>query len=454
MRFKSLKTFIFNMIEPTKQIKWYAWIYHILMTLVVIGSSAIVVVDLALPADSAVHTLLQTIEKYAVIIFGVEYLLKMFISELLFPGEGRWKSLFSYITSFDSFIDIICIASIFLNEIPTQFALIRMVKLIKLVRLVKLFDLTKMKETEEKGHKFKYRIYEIISKDREGDILSKIYDVLSVVLIILSVALLVMDTFTLPNVNADTIYHQVLYISEISITICFIIDYVLRVWTAEFEYPNVSPDKAKMKYIFSFLAIVDLLSIFAVFLVGIPRSAGVIKIFKLLRIVRVLKFSRYFKGIHDFGVAIKEKAKQIIVSIIILCLMVILFSILLYGFESGYEDTYFVHGFSGIQYCFVMLSGIGQTEIVVQSTGGQIMVSLMVISGGCIVGVPLAIISGEFTKLVKHLGDEKDDEFMPFEKVIKNLTPEEKEEILCKYLPKVKDRLNPVDEIGSTGEID
>lgn len=450
MRLKGLKTFIYNMIEPTKQLKWYAWIYHILMAIVVLGSSAIVIVDLSLPVDSSIHAILQTIEKYAVIVFVVEYLLKMFISELLFPGEGRWKSIFSYIISFDSFIDIICILSIFLNEIPTQFALIRMVKLIKLVRLVKLIDLTRMSEREEKGRSFKHRIYEIISKDKEGDILSKIYDILSVVLIILSVALLVMDTFTLPNADANTIYHKVLYITEISITCCFILDYVLRVWTAEFEYPNVNPDKAKMKYIFSFLAMVDLLSIFAVLLVDIPKSAGILKIFKLLRIVRVLKFSRYFKGIHDFGVAIKEKGKQILISIVILCGLVVLFSVLLYGFESGHEGTYFTNGFSGIMYCFIMLSGV-DSDIVIQTMWGQVMVALMVICGGCIVGVPLGIISGEFTKLVKHLGDDK-EEISPYEKVINNLTDEEKEEIICKYLPKVRDRL--IEEESRVEEVD
>ena len=317
-----------------------------------------------------------------------------------------------------------------------------MVKLVKLVRLVKLVDLAKMQEREEKSHKFKYRIYEIISKDKEGDVISTIYDIFSIVLIILSVAILIMDTFVIPNATANTIYHTILRYTEIGITICFIIDYILRVWTAEFEYPNVTPDKAKMKYIFSFLALIDLLSIFAVLLVEIPTSAGILKILKLLRIVRVLKFSRYFKGIHDFGVAIKEKAKQILISVVILCALVVFFSVLLYGFESGYDGTYFTNGFSGISYCFIMLSGLGKTDIVVQTVGGQIMVSLMVICGGCVVGVPLGIISGEFVTLVKKLGNGTSKEFSPFDKVINNLTNEEKEEIICKYLPKVNDRLN------------
>lgn len=439
MRFKRIKTFLFNMMEPQNKLTWYSVIYHVFISLIVIASSGIVIWDLV-NTNPEIHKILLTIEYVAVGIFIIEYLLKLFIAELIFPGESPLKARISYITSFDSLIDIICIFSVFLNQIPTEFALIRTLKLIKLVRLVKLFDSTKIEKKAEKGHKIKYRIYEIISKDKEGDILSKIYDTISIILILLCVGLLVADTFTLSDPSANTIYHNVLYYTEIGITICFIIDYVLRVWTAEFEYPNVHPDKAKMKYIFSFLALIDLLSIFSIFLVSIPKSAGILKIFKLLRIVRVLKFSRYFHGIHNFGMAIKQKSKQIFISIIVLIFLAILFSILLYGFESGYEGTYFTNGFSGITYCFIMLSG-AESNIEIQTMAGQVMVALMVVCGGCVIGVPLAIISGEFGKMIQTLGGDKEDEEKDtFQRVVSSLSEEEKEQIIIDYLPKVKAR--------------
>ena len=436
MKSNKFKTFLFNMIEPQTKLTWYSIVYHIFISLVVLASSGIVIWDL-FNTNPEIHKILLIIEYVSVGIFVVEYILKLSISELLFPGESWFKSKISYLTSFDSFIDIICIFSVFLNEIPTQFALIRT---LKLVRLVKLFDTTRLEEKEDKGSKLKFRVHEIISKDKEGDILSKIYDIVSVCLILLCVVIIVADTFTLPNESWNKVYHNVLFYSEVSITVCFIIDYVLRVWTAEYEYPNMHPDKAKMKYIFSFTALIDLLSIFAIFLVDIPKSAGVLKILKLLRIVRVLKFSRYFDGIYNFGIAIKKKAKQILISIVILCFLVIIFSILLYGFESGYEGTYFTNGFSGISYCFVMLSGLGETNIEIQTAGGQIMVALMVICGGCVVGVPLAIISGEFGKMVETLDGQKEGSKPTFNRVIENLTDDEKERIILEYLPKIKER--------------
>ena len=448
MKCKRFKNFLYNMIEPQTKLTWYSVFYHVFISLVVLVSSGIVIWDL-FNTNPDIHKILLIIEYVSVGIFVLEYILKLSISELLFPGESWIKSKISYLTSFDSFIDIICIFSVFLNEIPTQFALIRTLKLVKLVRLVKLFDSTKIEEKENKGQKLKYRVFEIISKDEEGDVLSKIYDILSIILILLCVVIIVADTFTLPNEKYNSIYHNVLFYSEVSITVAFIIDYVLRVWTAEFEYPNIHPDKAKMKYIFSFTALIDLLSIFAIFLVDIPKSAGVLKILKLLRIVRVLKFSRYFDGLYNFGLAIKKKAKQILVSIIILLVLVVLFSILLYGFESGYEGTYFTNGFSGISYCFVMLSGLGETDIQIQTTGGQIMVALMVVCGGCVVGVPLAIISGEFGKMVETLDGQKGDNKPTFNRVVDGLTDDEKERIILEYLPRIRQREEEIKNGGN-----
>ena len=172
MKSNKFKTFLFNMIEPQIKLTWYSIVYHIFISLVVLASSGIVIWDL-FNTNPEIHKILLIIEYVSVGIFVVEYILKLSISELLFPGESWFKSKISYLTSFDSFIDIICIFSVFLNEIPTQFALIRTLKLVKLVRLVKLFDTARLEEKEDKGSKLKFRVHEIISKDKEGDILKK-----------------------------------------------------------------------------------------------------------------------------------------------------------------------------------------------------------------------------------------------------------------------------------------
>ena len=451
MRLAKVKHFIANVIEPKKKASALSIIYNILMSIIVIASCAFVFVDLFTEKETYWNNLAAKLEIVAVIIFASEYVLKLFVSEVLYEGQGWFKSKISYITSFDSLIDIVCILSILLNKIPTEFSMLRLLKLVKLTRLVKLKNAIDeiredgVQKEEKKG--FRYRIYEIIAKDEKGDVASKIYDIFSVIIILLSVTIVILDSFEFPDQVEKT-----LFICEVVFTVFFAIEYVARVWTADYAYPDVDKDHAKMKYIFSFLAIIDLLSILPIFFTfsqsseaSMPNAVAVLKIFKLFRIARLLKASRYLNGINIFVESIKNKKKQIFFSVVVLVFLLMLCSVLLYSFESAAEDSYFKNGFSGIVYLLKVLSGLGGDEALeaLQTVGGKVMVAIMIICGGCVVGVPIGIISGEFENMVKTASDDKDEETDLFEEFASKLTNEQKIAIIAQYGKEVKSEEKP-----------
>ena len=427
---KKIKQYIYDIFEPQKAtVK--STIYHILIGIIVCVSAVCVILELFI-TDQMVVDVLTKIEIITVGVFILEYLLKLFVSQHYYPDKNWFTSKIEYIISFDSFIDIICILSIFSSAIPKEFATLRLLKLVKLTRLIKLSNM--LKNEEKAPSKIKKRIYEIISKDEDGDVLSKIYDILSVVLIGVSLVIIILDTFNLPDG-----LHNALVVIEYVIAIIFTIEYVLRVWTAEFEYPECNPDKAKMKYIFSFMAIIDLLSIIPVFFVNVPTETAILKLFKLFKIARLIKMSRYVNGIYTFGVAVKNKTRQIVFSLVVLIGLVFISSILLYAFEHQVNEQ-FDNGFSGLVYAVTVLTGYGESDMEVMTPMGQAMVIVMLISGACVIGVPLGIVSGEFSAIVEAAEEAKNEKEDIFERVIKDLTIEEKEEIVLKYLPIQKER--------------
>lgn len=456
MRLAKLKHFVADTIEPKKKPSALSIIYNIIMCIVVLSSCAFIFVDLFTPEGSFWHNTAHIVEIVAVGFFVFEYVLKLFCSEVLYEGQGWFKSKISYITSFDSFIDILCLLSILVNQIPKEFAALRLLKLIKLTRLAKFKNsIDELRETgEEKEEKkgFRFRVFQIIYKDEEGDKLSKTYDIVSLIIIFLSVGTLILDTF-----HFNDVFTQGLFIAEVVFTCFFAIDYILRVWTADYEYPQYDKDHAKMRYIFSLMAIIDLLAILPVFFTfsvdaenALPRAVAILKIFKLLKIARLLKASRYLNGIHLFVEAVKEKKKQIFFSIIILVLLVVLSSVLLYSFENMNGNEEFDNGFSGIMYAVSVLTGFGESEMEVSSIGGKIMVVVMMIAGACVVGVPIGIISEEFTKMVaKSAGDEDKDNVDLFKEFSKKLTPEQKMRIIAEYQKEVEgeNKESPQEEI-------
>ena len=77
-------------------------------------------------------------------------------------------------------------------------------------------------------------------------------------------------------------YENLLYVLEWTFTFVFTIEYVIRLWIV----------RKKLRYVFSFFGIVDLISIIPTYLEIILAGSGhfiVIRILRLLRMFRILK---------------------------------------------------------------------------------------------------------------------------------------------------------------------
>ena len=94
----------------------------------------------------------------------------------------------------------------------------------------------------------------------------------------------------------------------------------------------------------------------------------------------------------------------------------------------------FTNGFSGVIYSLQLLFD-ADTEIAPVTTIGQILSTAMLLLGGCIVGVPIAIIATGFEDMIaEQAGDEEDTEIYETLKLYDSMTdgdatsPEEAEE--------------------------
>lgn len=403
-KYKKLKQRVYEIIGPAAKGDKVSYAADIIICALVLLSSAAVVVEL-IGVSEAVARVLAVFEYVTVGIFVLEYLLRLWVCEFAYPEcANKFEALKEYVTSFDSLIDLLSIVSILFNQIPKQLSFLRLVKLVKLARLVKLSEhIHTTGAVHEKAEALKKRVNEILDKGKDDDKLSKAYDVVSVVLILLSVSFILLETFPIGQR-----IHHFLYVFEVGIASFFTVEYVLRVWTAPMEYPDLRPDKARMHYIFSFMSLVDILSIVPVFVANLPTATGVMKIFKLCKILRLIKASRYLRGVANFGHAIQAKKRQITMSVIAICVMIVICSVLMYSFESKAQPEVFTNGFSGIYYSFQVLMG-SDGGIAPITAIGQGLATLMLLLGGCMFGVPVAIVSTGFEDMIaEQAGDEED----------------------------------------------
>lgn len=238
--------------------------------------------------------------------------------------------------------------------------------------------------------KFKKRIFDIIQIGQRGDFPSRAFDFFLVIIISLNILVLILETFNLP---AELL--KVLHIIEIVTIALFGIEYLLRIWTAEFLYPNVSRGKAILKFLFSYDGIVDLLTILpAFFLSGFSA-------FRMLRVVRIFHLFRINATYDSFNVitaVLKEKRNQIFSSLFIVIILMFASSLCMYSVENVAQPDVFDNAFSGMWWSISTILTVGYGDIYPITVLGRILAIIIAILGVGVVAIPTGIISAGFVE--------------------------------------------------------
>jgi voltage-gated potassium channel len=109
-----------------------------IMTLIILNVIA-VILDTIPEINSAIGQFLWFFEIVSVIIFSMEYLMRIFISDLTYPSSSRIKSVLKFMFSFYGLVDLIAIIPFylpFLIKIDLRF--LRILRLLRFFRLLKI----------------------------------------------------------------------------------------------------------------------------------------------------------------------------------------------------------------------------------------------------------------------------------------------------------------------------
>jgi len=237
------------------------------------------------------------------------------------------------------------------------------------------------------------KIYDIIATDREKTLVGKIFDIFIIILIIFNVLLVILDTF---NGFSKEVYFG-LKETELFSIIIFTIEYLLRLWTADFIYPDLAPAKARLKYAFSFMAIIDFLAVLPFYIPFIiPIDLRVLRMVRLFRLLRIMKINRYTNALTSIGSVLKRKASQLISSMLVVFVLMVIASVLMYNIEYTAQPDVFQNAFSGLWWAIATLTTVGYGDIYPVTVLGKILSAIIALLGIGIVAVPTGIISAGF----------------------------------------------------------
>lgn len=257
--------------------------------------------------------------------------------------------------------------------------------------------------------RIKKRIFEIIQPAENGDIISKAFDFALLLLIFLNVAMVIVSTFTLPARMA-----RVLDTVEAVSAVIFTVEYILRVWTSDLLRPKISPAKARIRYVFSFMAIIDLLAVLPFYIpMIIPVDLRVLRMFRVIRLLRIIKVNRYTTALARVGAVLRRKASQLISSLFVVAVLMIIASILMYNAEHDAQPEVFKNAFSGLWWAIATLTTVGYGDIYPITIIGKVLSAVIALLGIGLVAVPTGIISAGFFEDVDEGADDEPPKYCP-----------------------------------------
>ena len=262
-------------------------------------------------------------------------------------------------------------------------------------------------ETEmSKYQAVKKRVFEIISKAEDGDTASKIFDWSIMLLIALSIVSIILESFADLYVNNKPTFN----VFETVTVIVFTVEYILRIWTADLLYPDAK--HPRLKYFFSFMAIIDLLAILPFYLPFISadlRFLRMMRLFRLFRLLRVFKLGRYFEALQVIMKVIRTSGPQLVMSVVI-CFFVMLFSaIVMFTVEHPVQPAQFPNVISSLWWAMCTLTTVGYGDVYPITAIGKFFASVISLVGIGIIAIPTGIIAAGFDHAIDNQGEDREN---------------------------------------------
>lgn len=180
-------------------------------------------------------------------------------------------------------------------------------------------------------------------------------------------------------------------------TLCFCVEYIARIWIADLAFGKGTPAQARWRYIRSPLGIIDLLS-FAPNMVAwfVPVTPALLNAISILRLVRLVKISRYMRGLRTIGRVISKHYHEIVAAFLVILLLIVVSSVVMYELEHPAQPKEFDNLLSGAWWAVETVTGTGYGDIVPVTFWGRFVGGIIMLLSVALVAIPGGIFSAGF----------------------------------------------------------
>ncbi len=252
--------------------------------------------------------------------------------------------------------------------------------------------------TEDKPS-LRFKTFYILEKNEGNHTLSSLIDYFLIGLIILNVLAVIFET-------VDSFYNQYsiqLYWLEMFSVIIFTVEYLMRTWScvenSDFD-KQTSNNTKRLKFIFTPMAIIDLLAILPFYLAFLMQID--LRFLRALRLLRIFKLTRYSAAMTTLLRVLKEERKKFVAVIFIMLIIMVIAASGIYLVENKLQPDKFGSIPESMWWAIVTMTTVGYGDVTPITGIGKFFAACIMIAGIILVALQTAILASGFSDNLKR----------------------------------------------------
>lgn len=372
-----------------------------IITLIVLSVIAIILEHIP-SIHEEFHWEFALFDKVSVILFTIEYVLRLFCGGLN-PKfkQKRFKTLGYALTPMAilDFLVIVPFYLTFLIEIDLRFLrLLRLLRIFKLARYL-LPILQNFNELNE-GRTFRQKVYSVLNEDAYSGRVHHVVDMALVGLIFLSVTAVV--TESVHSIH-EAMAWEFRYFDLFSVAI-FSMEYLFRVYSIVENPKYAKAVKGRLAYMTTPGAMIDLLAVLPFYLTLFIHID--LRFLRVMRLLRILKLTRYSTAITTVIEVITDELPSLGAALFVLFLITIFSASIIYLVESDAQPEKFSSIPESMYWAIITLTSIGYGDIYPVTPIGQMLTMVIATVGLGMIALPTGILATGFTEKIRSRTEE------------------------------------------------
>lgn len=245
--------------------------------------------------------------------------------------------------------------------------------------------------------KLKNKLYDMFGSDRTDHWIYRIDDYFITALILANVVAIIIESYQ----DIHNEYRFYFHVFEVFSVIIFTLEYLIRIWISDLVFQKKGKDlpswKCRVKYIFSFMGMIDLLAILPFYLpFFIKLDLRFIRILRLLRLFRIFKLAHYSDSLTIVGKVIKHRKYELMITLFASFMILLITASIMYELEHAVQPEQFPNIFDTLWWAIATLTTIGYGDVYPVTGWGRFLAAVTAIFGIGLVAIPTGIISAGF----------------------------------------------------------